>query len=418
MKTPVAPILLATLLGFVCAPRVTAQSTAFIYQGQLRENGDPANGAYDVRFVLYDAESGGGQQGPALVKSGVSVSNGLFGASLDFGSGMFNGSARWLEIAVRSSGGESYAALKPRQALTPAPMALYALTPAGPQGPPGVQGLPGPTGLQGLTGATGTQGPAGPPGPTGATGLQGPQGPSGLQGVIGPQGPQGLTGAIGPQGLTGATGPQGPSGAFTVAGTSASYVGGNVGIGTTTPTAKLHLAGDLLAGATGAEWIFHTRTHAGSDFLHITDSDNGLLQFQRGLILNQSGNVGIGVTVPNSKLEVRGDIRMGSDGQHFATGGEENLRVMRGIVSADGSAPDGCCFSVNRADTGTYDITFATPFSGPPVVTATAIAFSVVASIAPPTADSVRVHILRRDNSAILGDSLNAAFNFIAIGPR
>jgi hypothetical protein len=29
-------------------------STAFTYQGQLTDGGGPANGTYDLRFILYD----------------------------------------------------------------------------------------------------------------------------------------------------------------------------------------------------------------------------------------------------------------------------------------------------------------------------------------------------------------------------
>jgi collagen triple helix repeat protein len=72
------------------------------------------------------------------------------------------------------------------------------LGPAGPQGPPGIDGE------QGIPGPTGPEGAEGPPGPAG---LLGPEGPQGFEGPPGPQG------EAGPQGATGPTGPTGPRGA-------------------------------------------------------------------------------------------------------------------------------------------------------------------------------------------------------------
>jgi len=105
----------------------TNTGTAFTYQGHLTEDGGLANGAYDLRFSLYDAEQVGLQVGSTLDIEDVLVTNGMFTASLDFG-GVFDGTALWLEIAVRagSSDGE-YTSLSPRQALTAAPYTLFAL---------------------------------------------------------------------------------------------------------------------------------------------------------------------------------------------------------------------------------------------------------------------------------------------------
>lgn len=100
--------------------------TAFTYQGRLTDASGPANGAFDVRFTIHDAATAGSVVSPALTNSALSVSNGLFAVSLDFGIGVFNGSPRWLEIAVRTNGAASFTPLAPRQALTAAPYALFA----------------------------------------------------------------------------------------------------------------------------------------------------------------------------------------------------------------------------------------------------------------------------------------------------
>lgn len=101
--------------------------TAFTYQGRLTDGGNPANGAYDLQFKLFDALSAGTQVSSTLTLGDVAVSNGLFSLALDFGtaSSNFNGAARYLEIAVRpGSSSGSYTTLSPRQPLRPAPYAL------------------------------------------------------------------------------------------------------------------------------------------------------------------------------------------------------------------------------------------------------------------------------------------------------
>ena len=101
-----------------------ALGTAFTYQGQLKQAGNPVNGNCDFQFSLWNASSGGTQVGTTQTKSNVSVSNGLFTTSLDFG-GVFTGDARWLQVAVRCpTGSGMYTNLSPRQALTAAPYAL------------------------------------------------------------------------------------------------------------------------------------------------------------------------------------------------------------------------------------------------------------------------------------------------------
>jgi hypothetical protein len=105
-----------------------ALGTAFTYQGRLTDGGSPANGTYDFQFKLYDAASSGTQVGSTVTKEDVTVTDGLFTVELDFGSGVFTGDARYLEIGVRpGSSTGTYTTLSPRQALTATPYALYAL---------------------------------------------------------------------------------------------------------------------------------------------------------------------------------------------------------------------------------------------------------------------------------------------------
>ena len=172
MNTRTLPAILsciATLALCVSLTLAEPLGSAFTYQGRLSDDGSPADGAYDLKFSIYDAPAGGSQVGASLEHADVTVAEGLFHAELDFGSNAFNGQALWLELAARPGESEGqYATLAPRQALSPAPFALYAMTPAGPAGPQGTQGDPGgpgPAGPQGEPGPSGPPGPEGPPGP-------------------------------------------------------------------------------------------------------------------------------------------------------------------------------------------------------------------------------------------------------------
>jgi hypothetical protein len=100
--------------------------TAFTYQGQLKLAGVPVTGEADLKFILYDAETGGAIV-DSLGLSFVEVVDGLFTVQLNFAAGAFDGDARWLEIAVEFPSGEgNWTTLSPRQPMTPAPYAIYA----------------------------------------------------------------------------------------------------------------------------------------------------------------------------------------------------------------------------------------------------------------------------------------------------
>ncbi len=111
-----------------------AQGTAFTYQGRLNDGSGPATGIYDLRFAIYDA-AGGGNAGGTVTNAATPVTNGLFTITLDFGSGVFTGPARWLEIGVRTNGATAFTTLTSRQPVTPTPYAILAGTANGLAGP-------------------------------------------------------------------------------------------------------------------------------------------------------------------------------------------------------------------------------------------------------------------------------------------
>jgi len=104
-------------------------TTAFTYQGRLNAGANAANGSYDMAFTLYDANVSGTQIAGPITNSAVSVTNGLFTVTLNFGAGVFTGTNYWVQMAVSPAGANTFATLVPRQQLTPAPYALSLVSP-------------------------------------------------------------------------------------------------------------------------------------------------------------------------------------------------------------------------------------------------------------------------------------------------
>lgn len=109
----------------------SALSTAFTYQGQLKDSGALAQGAYRLQFSLWDAAEAGNSLGTET--EGVTATNGLFTVTLNatgqLGADPFSGDARWLQIRVCPSNPMISCAalgttLTPRQPLTATPYAI------------------------------------------------------------------------------------------------------------------------------------------------------------------------------------------------------------------------------------------------------------------------------------------------------
>ncbi|HVF56865.1 MAG TPA: tail fiber domain-containing protein [Pyrinomonadaceae bacterium] len=130
-------IVLSTLLCLLCsANNALGQTTSFTYQGRLSDGSTPANGSYDMKFRLYDADGNpqGSPDSVTLDSPGVQVTNGVFTVQLDFGAGAFDGGARLLEISVRPHSADpnspGYTTLSPRQQITSTPYAIRSNTSA------------------------------------------------------------------------------------------------------------------------------------------------------------------------------------------------------------------------------------------------------------------------------------------------
>lgn len=123
------------LLAVLCLPPLQAQAsgpqgepspTSFSYQGQIKEDGQPANGAFDIALALYDSSRGG----TLLAEDqhlDVPVVDGLFTVFVDFGTAPFAGRTRWLETRLARAGAGDFSTLEPRQAVVATPQSIFSL---------------------------------------------------------------------------------------------------------------------------------------------------------------------------------------------------------------------------------------------------------------------------------------------------
>ena len=126
----------ALRLGAADSNGVGADS-AISYQGRLVDGGAPASGSFDFVFTLRDAGSAGNAVGEPLRRT-LTVTGGVFSASLDFPAASFTGAARWVEVRVRPTpaGGsevpdsESPFAVLERQKIQSVPYAFRAVAAA------------------------------------------------------------------------------------------------------------------------------------------------------------------------------------------------------------------------------------------------------------------------------------------------
>ena len=130
-------LLVACLLCAMIPTAALAQTplgNAFTYQGQLKKSGLPYTGTASFSLSLWDAPVAGNQIGTTSVQLDVPVSQGVFTVMPDFGPGAFEGSGRWMLIQVKTPGDAGPTDLDPRQPLTAAPYALYAKSAPGGSG--------------------------------------------------------------------------------------------------------------------------------------------------------------------------------------------------------------------------------------------------------------------------------------------
>lgn len=301
-----------------------AQSTAFTYQGRLSEGGTPATGIYDLRFTIYDfaGNTGGNVIAGPLMRSAVAVNDGLFTVTLDFGTGVFDGNAQWLEIGVRTNGSATvHQRLLPRQPITAAP---YAIQSAGISGT-----LPDAQLSANIARLNGSNHFAGPVtfGPASGSpfAIAGSSSNKVIRGLNADKlNGKSSTDFVAKAGDTMTGSLNLPANGLAVGGSQLVVSNGNVGIGTTSPRGKLHVAGSAASGPPAAIYLEDTagdldsRTWAianavgGSPYgtlgFHVGAAAGDLPSASPSMVIDKEGRVGIGTPRPTTTLHVAGDI--------------------------------------------------------------------------------------------------------------
>jgi hypothetical protein len=126
MHTRIQKGLLLVLLLMVVTAQAQLVGSRFSYQGQLTDNGSPANGDFAMRFELRDQASGGNMIAFQELAQ-VTTDAGLFAVELDFGPGPFTGAEYYLRVMIRPFGSvDPYTDLTPWQRINATPYALQA----------------------------------------------------------------------------------------------------------------------------------------------------------------------------------------------------------------------------------------------------------------------------------------------------
>jgi hypothetical protein len=387
---------LSFLLGFLSAAiaqNAAAQTSVFTYQGRLNDGGTPANGIYDFQFGIYDSSS----QLAVIGRPTIAVTNGLFTSLLDFGPAIFDGNPRWLEISVRTNGAVDFTTFSNRQLITSAPYAVQSLSARSVAS----TNISGSLALSQLPPALVTNGSSGVSFTGGFNGNGG-----GLTNLSASALPTNVALLDVSQTFTAAKIFNQPI-IFT----------NRIGVGTFNPDSPLAVQGIGLNG----EWITLKGTN-GATRWHMNNTSGGLNFVQTGvadfrLFLSTNGNVGVGVSDPQAKLHVAGDIAINNNGgTNFAASGTENLRIVRGTILDNGSFVGiyaGKGFTVAHPTMGAYTITFSPAFGGIPSFTATGFASVARAdTVSSITTSQVKVSLINT-----VGAAVNDSFSFIAVGP-
>jgi len=112
---------LSILAAATCA--MIAHAEPFTYQGQLTDDGVPANGSYDITLRITDAAVGGSVIGSGFSFNDVIVTDGVFELEFDPGD-IFTAQDVWLQVTIDDNG--SPVTLTPNTKINATPKAQHA----------------------------------------------------------------------------------------------------------------------------------------------------------------------------------------------------------------------------------------------------------------------------------------------------
>jgi len=297
----IAALAAASLLSPIQAGPPLISST-ITYQGELLSSNAQFNGLADFQFSIYGVLAGGVAEAGPIQLNNVTVLDGRFTVPLTFGSSVFDGSNRYLEVAVRiPAGAGGFTTLAPRQRITAAPYSLQ---------------------TRGIFVSSGGFAGIGTPDPQvrlhvddGSDSAPASGGYVVIGDVIG------LNLSLDNNEIMARNNGVAASLALNAS-------GGNVGIGTTAPEDRLHIIGGTDSALAGGGYLVLGATNSTNisiDNNEIMARNNGgisnlALNVAGGdvnLVQNGGGNVGIGTNAANARLHVVGgtDVSPASGGQ-------------------------------------------------------------------------------------------------------